>query len=60
MLGGGAALKSASMLLLLLGPGAAKRRPKVQNAWQIVLAFMRRRGRWFGRDDVTNKGGTTP
>ena len=40
MLGGGAAPKSASILLMLLGPGAVKKRPKVQNAWQIVLALM--------------------
>ena len=36
-MGGEAALKSASMLLLLLGPGAVKKRPKVQNGRQILI-----------------------
>ena len=60
MLVGGAAPKSASILLMLLGPGAAKKRPKVQIWRQSCFALTLRRGRWFGRDDVTNQGGTTP
>jgi hypothetical protein len=41
LLAGGAAPKSASILLMLLGPGAVKKRPKVQIWRQIVLAYRR-------------------
>ena len=53
MLGGGSAPKSASMLLLLLGPGAVKKRLKVQIWRQIVLCVNAEAGKvvWAGRRD---------